>query len=239
MVNWQRGVMRAMGIRNHAVEVVAVHDFADWYRRVTFAAPELVEGLKVFPTAWLRLWAPSPRGPVQRGYTLVNVDKSAGTFDLDFVLHAAGPAAEWARQAAAGIRAEVALTPRPVTVPDAVTHLWLAGDATALPAINSWIDALDPGVTAAVFMVDPHGSDGIPCSQRDGVTWTWLTPADDAARVLAAALAQVEPVANAYAWAAGERRLVQAIRPVVTDHLGCDRAHQFTQAYWIAKKPTA
>lgn len=240
MVNWQRGVMRAMNIANHAVTVTSVVDLTPRYRRIRFSAPQLVERLDVFPTAWLRLWVPNPergeRHVSQRGYTFVGVDADAGTFDLEFVLHETrGPAGDWAKQAAVGETAEVALTPAKIALPEGTRELILAGDVTALPAINSWIADIGEGVSARVFIEDGHDDrDQLPAEKRPGDTWDWVTPTGTRGEALADTLrANVSQSARQFAWAAGEKTLVKHVRHVFKDHLGLLRGQRFSQFYWI------
>ncbi|MBM9468353.1 siderophore-interacting protein [Nakamurella leprariae] len=245
MVNWQRGVMRVMRIANHPVRVVAVHDFTPWYRRITFSAPAFVRQLEAFPTAWLRLWVPHPsRGDghlSQRGYTLVDVCPDAGTFGLDFVLHEVeGPAGDWARTAAVGDEREVSITPSRPGIPDGTERVVLAGDVTALPAINSWVQALPADVQVSVSIEDGHADVvDLPRAGRDRLQWHWITPEGDRGGALAAHLATAERAGpGVYAWAAGEKSLVKAVRPVLRETLALDRAHQFTQFYWIHGRAT-
>src|SRR5699024_1154541 len=115
-----------------------------------------------------------------RGYTFAAIDREAGTFSLDFVLHGdtaadaagsgpgaadsgsgtadigtadIGPGARWAAQARPGTRIEAALTPARIDLPDDTSHLLLAGDLTALPAINSWCEAVPAEVAVTVAIV--------------------------------------------------------------------------------------
>ncbi|MGO3886173.1 MAG: siderophore-interacting protein [Mycetocola sp.] len=240
--NWQRSVLRLMRVANHPVTVVAVDDPTPWYRRITFHAPELAEGLEVFPTLWLRLWVPNTsKGEgflSQRGYTVVDVRPEDGTFALEFVLHdVAGPAGDWARQITTGTQTEVALTPAHISLPEGTTEVILAGDVTALPAINSWLDSIPDSVSAHVYVEDGHDDrEQLPRSERSGTTaWTWVTPGTERGTELARAVQAQHPSGHAslYAWAAGEKSLIKQLRPVFRDGLGLDRSRHFTQFYWI------
>jgi len=243
--NWQRGVMRLMGVTNHPVEVVAIDDLTPWYRRITFHAPSLVPGLEVFPTLWLRLWVPdSVKGSdtlKQRGYTFVRVDATTRTFQLEFVLHeVSGPAGDWARRASVGDTADVALTPARVQVPEGTTTLVLAGDTTALPAINTWLESVPAELETRVFVEEDHDDrDLLPHVERDRGTWQWVTHEGARGAALARAIgSSVSPAPETYAWAAGEKTLVKNVREVLRDHLSLDRRHQFSQFYWIEGKAT-
>lgn len=245
MANWQRGVMRLMRITNHPVTVTAVHDYTPWYRRITFTAPDLVEQLEVFPTLWLRLWVPHPakgEGHLsQRGYTFVDIRPDDGTFALDFVLHEeSGPAGDWAKNAAPGRTLEAALTPARISLPENVAKVVLAGDTTALPAINTWIDTIPASLPVSVAIEDDHDDlADLPSAARENVTWTWVKPDATRGAALAAHLTGSEqPQPGLYAWAAGEKNLIKHVRSVFRDHLQLDRPSQFTQFYWIHGKAT-
>lgn len=242
MPNWQRGMMRLLRIANHEVTVTAIHDYTPWYRRITFHAPELLRELELFATLWLRLWVedPAKNGALsQRGYTIVDPRPEEGSFALDFVLHdTAGPAGDWAKQAQVGDTREVSFTPREVVLPPGTKHLLLAGDVTAVPAINSWIDSLPGDVAPSVAIEDDHEDHGLlPLAERPGLTWTWLTAGQGRGSALASWTKDtLRPAEGLYVWAAGEKTLVKALRPVLREHLGLDRSHHFTQFYWIEGK---
>ncbi|WP_209323958.1 siderophore-interacting protein [Brevibacterium renqingii] len=265
MVNWQRGVMRLFRVSNHEVVVTGVEDFTATYRRIHFSGPELLAQLdEVFPTLWTRLWFPHPEkgeGHLsQRGYTFAAIDLEAGTFSLDFVLHGditddsaasgadIGPGARWASQARPGTTIEAALTPARLDLPDDTSHLLLAGDLTALPAINSWCEAVPAEVAVTVAIAaEPEEVPGLPVSAHSNSTWRWVTPESNAeveskhhpGSSLAAHLRGLDlDVQGLYVWAAGERGLVKDVRHVVKSELGLGRSQQFTQFYWFADKPT-
>lgn len=243
--NWQRGMMRLMRIANHPAVVTGIEDFTPWYRRITFRAPELTTSLEVFPTLWLRLWVPHPaKGEgflVQRGYTFVRVDAQAQTFSLDFVLHdVAGPAGDWAKNVTVGTAVEVALTPARIDIPDGTTTLLLAGDATALPAVNTWLESVPDEVETRVFIEEGHDDvESLPRVERAGGTWEWVTRDGDRGAALSRAIrTSVAPAAGLYAWGAGEKTLVKNLRGAFREQLGLDRGHHFTQFYWIEGKAT-
>lgn len=234
---------------------------------------------EVFPTLWTRLWFPHPeKGEShlsQRGYTFVAVDLEAGTFSLDFVLHGdlgedastgpagsgpgaagsgsgtadIGPGARWAARARPGMRIEAALTPARIDLPDDTSHLLLAGDLTALPAINSWCEAVPAEVAVTVAIVaEPEEVAGLPVSAHPNSTWDWVNPESSAevepklraGRSLAAHLRRLDLDAQGlYVWAAGERGLVKDVRRIVKGELGLGRSQQFSQFYWFSDKPTS
>ena len=159
-----------------------------------------------------------------------------------------GPGARWAARVRPGTRIEAALTPARIDLPDDTSHLLLAGDLTALPAINSWCEAVPAEVAVTVAIVaEPEEVPGLPVSSHPNSTWDWVNPESSAevepklraGRALAAHLRGLDLDAQGlYACAAGERGLVKDVRRIVRGELGLGRSQQFSQVYWFADKPT-
>lgn len=240
MANWQRGVLKAMGVKNHAVEVIGITDFTPWYRRLRLSAPGFLDQLALHPTIWLRLWVPSLSRDrvVQRGYTIIEPDPESGEFSLDFVLHEpVGPAAHWAKNATVGTRADVAHTPQRLSVDDSLQTLVLAGDTTALPAINTLLAAAPASADKHLVIQDEHPDhDALPLAADARTRVTWTHAETDGSSVVDALTASVaEPLDNdrSYLWCAGERRLVKAVREYARGRLELPRHRQHTQYYWI------
>jgi len=236
--NWQRGVLRAMRVKNHPIEVVEVTDLTPWYRRVRVHAPGFLGALEPYPTMWVRLWVPSLKRDmlVQRGYTIVDPDPASGTFCLDFVLHEPeGAAARWARNAAVGTAAEVAYTPQRLVLDPSLSAIVLAGDATAVPAIESVLAALPDGAEPHVIIQDDH-PDRLRLGGARPRSVTWVDTHPDGRGVVDAIAALGLGRSGTYVWAAGERRLVKAVREHARADLGLPREQQHTQYYWITGK---
>ena len=238
--NWQRGVLKAMGVKNHTVEVIGVTDLTPWYRRIRLSAPGFLDDLALHPTIWLRLWVPSLTRDklVQRGYTIIDPDPVAGEFSLDVVLHEpVGAAASWAKHATIGTRAEVAHTPQKLSIDPGLRTLVLAGDTTALPAINTILAAAPQGAAKHVVLQDGHDDrDGLPLASDADTTVSWVEPDQTGGSVIEALTASVAAPLDAersYLWAAGERRLVKAVREYARGTLALPRQRQHTQYYWI------
>jgi ATP-binding cassette subfamily B protein IrtA len=237
--NWQRGVLKAMGVKNHPVEVVEVTDLTPWYRRIRLSAPGFLDDLVVHPTIWLRLWVPSLTRDklVQRGYTIVEPDVDEGLFSLDFVLHEpTGAAASWARDAVPGDRAEVAHTPQRLAIDPQTRLLVLAGDTTALPAIATLLESAPVDAVKHVVIQDDHDDHHrLPLPTDAGTTVSWAAHDPAGAGVVDALRASLptDVPRETYVWAAGERKLVKAVREFARGPLGIDRHRQHTQYYWI------
>mgnify|MGYP005983676461 CR=1 FL=1 len=243
MVNVDRVITKLWRIKDHPVTVQSIEYLNDYYLRIRFHAPDLVADLDVFPTAWFRLWAPRQEDTSQdtmRAYTFSAVDRAAGTFDADFVLHATGAATDWAKHAQPGQESLVALTPAQPKVPAGTSAYVLVGDLTALPAINTWIADIpaDQAITAAIE--DDHADrTGLPIATHPRLDLHWIEPAANEPKgtELAAWLRTLPtPQPGTYVWGAGERALVRAAKQHAKEAWGMPRGTYFTQYYWIEGK---
>ncbi|PWJ54344.1 NADPH-dependent ferric siderophore reductase, contains FAD-binding and SIP domains [Quadrisphaera granulorum] len=235
-VSFQRTVMRAIGAREQRVTVTAAHDVLDGYRRVSFSAPEVMASLDIYPTAWVRLWVPSltdPRVLKQRGFTLVNPDPKAGTFDLEFVIHhPTGPEASWALAAEPGEEVEIAVTPTAWSPDPEVSRYALVGDASCIPAFVSILGALPPGAEATVlFAGTPELAQLVRRTDRPVDLQVFPSGTEQVT-----ALRQLDPD-GLVVWCAGERRDVAAVRDLVRRDWAMPRHRRHTRFYWMADKP--
>lgn len=238
-LNWQRGYMRLLGAHEQAITVTKIEDILPWYRRITFSGPAFINSIELYPSAWVRLWVPSlddPSNLRQRGYTLVNPDKASGTFALDFVLHEpAGAASNWAKNAKLGESVEIATSLAKLKLDTSLKNFLLLGDATAIPAINSLINALHETAQITVIIQDEHpDTAALPIRQTSNASLTIVKTSDELLELLAT---QKPDLATSYVWAAGERKVIAQIRELVRKQWQLPKTQQHTQYYWIEGKP--
>ncbi|MGJ6966596.1 siderophore-interacting protein [Streptosporangium sp. G11] len=144
--------------------ITPLGDGADWYQRWRALPEEL-------------------RNPI-RTYTARAVRPELRELDVDFVLHGeSGPASRWATRVAPGDRVVVvgpnAAHPGPTggqewAPPAGASHLLLAGDETAVPAIATIVESLSGSVRATALLEVPEAADALPLDVRPGVRVTWL-----------------------------------------------------------------
>ncbi len=135
---------------------------------------------------WYAEWRALPedrRNPI-RTYTVRAARPDLHEIDVDFVLHGAtGPASAWAERAAVGD--EVALIapnarfPGPTggvewRPPPTASHLLIAGDETAVPAVCAIVESLPADRPARVLLEVPTSADVLPLAAPPGVEVTWL-----------------------------------------------------------------
>ena len=160
----------------------------------------------------------SPK-PTMRDYTPHHFDEAANTLQVDFVLHDAGPATAWARQAKPGQRLGVG-GPRGsfMMTTDFDWHL-LMGDATALPAIGRRLAELSADSKAVVLVEVETQEDEIELTSAAQLSVTWVhrnAANGQAATTLPEALKTVAkaglPKGDFYAWIACESLTAKALR---------------------------
>ncbi len=113
---------------------------------------------------------PEARSP-SRVYTPRRWNPDQLELDLDIVLHGVGPLSSWAERAAPGDRVAVA-GPGGVYQPDASADAYLvAGDETAVPAIGTLLETLDPRTDVQIFIevADAEDEQPLPAHPRTRV----------------------------------------------------------------------
>jgi NADPH-dependent ferric siderophore reductase len=140
---------------------------------------------------WYDAWRSLPnelRNPL-RTYTVRNVRNDLREIDIDFVAHGdTGPASRWATSASIGDEIVVigpclrndGLLSGVEWKPGDATHVLLAGDETAAPAICAIVSSLPRDAKGCAFIEVPTLDDALPIDAPDNVHVTWLARNDAA-----------------------------------------------------------
>lgn len=189
--------------------------------------PELGRKGWVFP--------PGEEQAAVRTYTIRHLRRSPPEIDVDFTLHAGGPAATWVRRARPGDR--LLLTgPRPDFEPAADVDVYLlAGDESALPAISSIVEFLPPGARARVVLevADAAEEQQLKSPAEVAVRWLHREPAGARPGALLEAAVRAEwPGGRVAAWVAAESGTVGRIRSHLRDERGLGTGRVAAVGYW-------
>ncbi|MCP1501803.1 NADPH-dependent ferric siderophore reductase [Curtobacterium herbarum] len=186
----------------------------------------------------LRATMPKSDLPARRTYTVRAVDPVTRTIAIDFVVHGTdGLAGPWAAAARPGDR--IALSGpgggwAPSTDPE-VTHV-LLGDDSALPAIGAALEAMLPSATGVALVEVAGPADEQPLVHPTGVELRWLhrdaAGAEPGTLLLAATRELPRASHPVSVFAHGERAAVKAIRRVLQDDWGLEKADLSLSAYW-------
>ncbi|MBP6115511.1 MAG: siderophore-interacting protein [Neisseriaceae bacterium] len=198
--------------------VVGVDQVTPLVRRLTFGGEALkavvANGAFAEPAAWVKLFAPLCHG---RAYSIRQQNRATGTIDIDFVLHShdeqrATTVSAWAEAVAVGTEVLLSYPARGgFTVNRFAKWLWMAADATALPALQSVLADLPLGLDVRVMVFANGVAERQALVTKAELTETWLYPQEEAYE---AALKQVLADAAHLAgqgqvWLAGESNWVK------------------------------
>ncbi|WEK62417.1 MAG: siderophore-interacting protein [Candidatus Microbacterium colombiense] len=182
------------------------------------------------PDEFFGLWVPSAEGgDAKRYYSVRAWRPEQDELDVDFVIHAAGPATRWARDARVGERVSFDLPRGHYVVPSHAERVLVVGDATALPAIGRILDERPPdgpSVHAILSVDDIADRQGFPIREGDVLRWV----AADA--ILVAVVEATAEAIPTYLWFSGESSTMREIRRHLRHELGWPTAHYMTMGYW-------
>jgi NADPH-dependent ferric siderophore reductase len=212
-----------------------------------FQSPGFDDHAKIFfpdpTTGKLSLPAMGPEGPVwpegrptMRDYTPRRHDAKAGTLEIDFALHEAGPATQWAEQAKPGDILGVGGPRGSFIVPTEFDWHLLIGDDTALPAISRRLAELPAGARAVVLAEVDSEADELPFETKAELTLKWahrkgaepgLSPV-----LLDTLKAMQLPAGDFHAWVGCESAIAKALRAHLVGERGANPKWTRASGYW-------
>lgn len=173
-------------------------------------------------------------GPT-RNYTIRRRDTALGEIDLDFVLHEGGVAATWAAAARPGDPVVLSGSPagKYSPAPDAPWE-FIAGDATALPAIGRIVEGLPAGRRATVVcVVDDEGErQDLRGAGEVDLRWVYADPAQAGPELTRVVRGFAHPPGPGYLWVAGEAAATRDVRRHLRHELGLPAERYDTIGYW-------
>ena len=172
------------------------------------------------------------RRPALRTFTPVSLAGEALT--LDIVRHPGGEVSDWAETASVGDPCAISGPGRGETIDDAAGRYVLAGDETAIPAIEQLLDAIPAGIEVEVHIEIAHPGARLELDERPATTITWhdARDAEPPGASLRRAVASTLIDDHTRVWVAGEAASVQAIRKHLFDERGVPRGHTTIRGYW-------
>ncbi len=164
--------------------------------------------------------------PIARDFTPLRWDAAKGRLVIEFAMHEAGPAAEWAATAPMGQWIGVAGPRGSMVVPEGLSWHWLLGDASALPAIARRLEELPASarVSVRVMLDDPADRRELPTAAQ--LDLQWVDSLADAAQELRI------PQGHGFIWAAGEHSDMSQVRRIVMAKPGVNPRLMRIASYW-------
>lgn len=164
---------------------------------------------------------------VRRDYTPRRFDREAREIDLEFKLHGHPGAAEWARTAVIGQRANIGGPRGSMILPLQMDWHLLIGDASALPAVARRLEELPKDARVqAVLLVDAADRRELTTEAQADVHWV-----DSEDELLQVLQSLPVPTDAGLAWGGGEAALMARVRQALVDK-GLPRQAARISAYW-------
>lgn len=203
--------------------------------RIMLTGPDLQDFVSLSPDDHVKLFIPGAE-KIMRDYTPRRYSSDRQELVLDFAIHEAGPATEWAINARAGDTIEIGGPRGSKIISGDIPHWVLIGDETALPAIGRRLEEASVTDRFTVVVSVPGPDDRQEISTQAAADITWLAPcADSASRdeQLLEHVRQMTLPEQSFIWIAAEALLVRKIRA----HLLDERQHPKTwlkaSGYWV------
>lgn len=174
--------------------------------------------------------------PIKRTYTVVEYREALNELDLDFALHEdSGPATRFAFNAKPGDKVGIAGPSAPKLVDASADWFLIAGDMTALPAIEANIKTLPTHATGFIVLEVQNEADKREFVLPENVKIQWLVNSDPHAGQSELASVVMDLVwldGTPNVWVAGESNTVKEIRSYLAKTKELDRTHRYTSGYW-------
>ncbi len=190
------------------------------------------------PGEWPPAAAPeaAPRPP-SRTFTPRRFDARASRLEIEFVLHGAGLAANFAKRAKAGDTLWVAAQPGGgYEVPPATSQLVIVADDTSLPAAGTILEALPAHCRVQALCEVATRDEERALSPGFAGSPTWLHRAPQSSRpgaLLEAAVAALPALPDDVSfWIACEAGAMRRIRDFLLRERNVDRSRLHTRGYW-------
>ena len=153
------------------------------------------------------------------------------------MLHDAGPASDWAREARPGDTLDIGGPRGSMVVADDFDHYLLFGDETALPAIGRRVEGLRPGVPVTTIVVVDGPEEAQASETRADWRPVWLfrseAGGDDAGRLLDAVRRWAPPPGDGYVWIGAEAPAARALKTHILEERGHPKAWLKASGYWV------
>jgi NADPH-dependent ferric siderophore reductase len=235
--------VRHPSARRRTLTVQRVESIAPQMKRITFGG-DLHDFVSLGFDDHIKMFFPdgtssADGGPntVGRDFTPRRYDASAQTLQIDFAVHEAGPATQWAvSQAKPGESLTIGGPRGSFVIPLSFDWHLFVGDETAIPAIGRRLEELPAGTRAVVVAeVDSKGDEIAFTTKADvAVAWTHRNgaPAGTVDGLAKALAAQKLPSGDYYAWVACESLVAKTLRGQLLADCGANPKWTRAAGYW-------
>lgn len=228
--------------RRRTLTVREIRPLASDYLSIVFDCGDFGDFVSGSFDDHVKLFIPGARGeggkPPMRDYTPRRFDRDKGEFVIEFAIHDAGPATDWARGAKPGDTIEIGGPRGSVALTDRLDWYWLIGDETAIPAISRFLEERPESHALALIAVSgPEAEVPLPTTLMHRAEWLHrpLASASDPAVILDAIARQELPDGEGFVWIAAEASVAKAVREAVLA-AGHPLDRMKARGYWVSGK---
>lgn len=202
--------------------------------RITLTGDDLADFVSAAPDDHVKIFIPAEGEAERRDYTPRSFDNARRELVLDFAVHEAGPATQWALDARPGSALEIG-GPRGSAVISGVDKWLLIGDETALPAIGRRIEEAAAGTRIVALAAVTDAAEEQTFVSRADVAVHWAHR--DTGRITDPqpyidVLANLPLEAETYVWIAAEASVARAIRKYLVEQRGLPLPWLKAAGYW-------
>lgn len=177
---------------------------------------------------------------ITRDYTPRKFSNENQKLTIDFVIHDAGPATEWAQQAHIGDPLLIGGPRGSMIIPMVYEHYYLIGDETALPAIARRLEELPEDVEATIWIEVDSEIDQIELTSKAKINAHWLYRNGQKAgnsNLFLSALENLTIPENLFIWIATEAHVARKIRRVFINSYKINKEFIKAAGYWQSGSP--
>ncbi|MGY5802494.1 siderophore-interacting protein [Rhizobium sp. LEGMi12c] len=227
-------------LKRRSLTVTAIERITPGMLRIRLAGEDLGDFVSLAPDDHIKVLVPGAGQEMdRRDYTPRQYDADARTLVIDFAVHEAGPATQWALDASVGDGLEIG-GPRGSAVVSADIENWLLiGDETALPAIGRRIEEARAGVrvTAIAAVVGAAEHQTFQTDAQLDMRWAYrpLSEATDPSALMKI-LQSVDLQPGTFVWIAAEASVTRALRSYLVEERGYPLSWIKASGYWVKGK---
>lgn len=227
-------------LKRRSLTVSNIEKITPGMLRIELAGEDLADFVSLAPDDHIKIFVAGAGEEMERrDYTPRRYDNDARTLVIDFAIHEAGPATQWALDARLGDRLEIGGPRGSAVVSNEIKNWLLIGDETALPAIGRRIEETggDAHVTAIVAVADAAEHQVFQTDAQLETHWAHrpLSQATDASALLAI-LRTVELAPGTFVWIAAEASVTRALRAYLVEERGYPLSWIKASGYWVKGK---
>jgi len=230
-------------LKRRRLTVAKIEQLTPVMLRLHLTGEELADFTSLSPDDHIKIFIPLSGGePAMRDYTPRAFDRAARRLVIDFAVHEAGPATDWAVAAKVGGELNIGGPRGSLVLDPAIRNFLLIGDETALPAIGRRIEEASGDLTITSLVAVPSAADEQSFPSEAQVTSHWthrpLSQASDPAFLLDLARKVTVPPGT-FIWIAAEATVARALRNHFVEERGHPLSWTRASGYWQMGKADA